>query len=153
MIPVDLHRVFKKSLLSKFDAEPLYDEILASLKMCFEKALDLTKPVCPPSMSQNGAAGSSAAESQHYQYQQSTYKSYVFEWKRTMANRVRDAIISQNNGMDKDEEVALTPQPNNGIADALNASREESKSHSGLSISMKSGSNKDILSNHEGSHS
>ena len=31
MLPKELHKVLKKSLLSKFDAEPFYDEILASL--------------------------------------------------------------------------------------------------------------------------
>jgi len=76
MIPIDLNECLKKILCLKFNEEPPYDYILYCLNLCFEKVVNARIPIGPPS---NDLA-----------------PQYVFEWNRTLANRVRNTLIAQN---------------------------------------------------------
>ena len=79
-----------------FDQEPPYDYILSSLQHCFEKAVAMNTPIGPPSC----AAALSQRVDQDI---------YVFEWNRTLANRVRNALLAEKNQLQNVVEVALSP--------------------------------------------
>ena len=96
MIPQDLNMCLKRVLMLAFDQEPPYDYILSSLQHCFEKAVAMNTPIGPPSC----AAALSQRVDQDI---------YVFEWNRTLANRVRNALLAEKNQLQNVVEVALSP--------------------------------------------
>ena len=88
MVPKEFQDCLKKVLMLNFDEEPPYDYILNCLQRCFENSLQANAPIGPPSsQSCSGAA----------QKQNNDIENYVFEWNRTLANRVRNALMDEMN--------------------------------------------------------
>ena len=85
MVPRDLHNCLKKVLMLAFDQEPPYDYILDQLQKCFDQAVNMSMPIGPPSCA-------AALNQRNEQIDR-----YVFEWNRTLANRVRNALLAENN--------------------------------------------------------
>ena len=94
MIPKELHDCLKKVLMLAFHEEPPYEYILNYLRSCFETLMDTSKSSGPPSAQANVV------------YQMD---SYVFEWNRTVANRVRNALLAENGLIHDAVEVRLSP--------------------------------------------
>ena len=97
MIPQDLHTCLKRVLMLQFDEEPPYDDILNTLQSFFEKSVALKTPSGPPSCA---AVLNSRVEQ---------IDSYVFEWNRTLASRVRIALLAEGNLFENAVEVPLSP--------------------------------------------